>query len=90
MGSKVSEYWIYINNHRSDGIIQGEENSKLVYIEHNNTNSKHDSVKMKRYGRVVTDSNGNIMFYPTTPLNDTPLNDNGSLTFLDKVYRRSR
>ena len=84
-GPKVTEYWIYINNHRSDGVIQGEGNGKLVYIENNNTNSKHDSVKMKGYGRGFTDSNGNIMFYPTAQLYDTPLNDNGSLTFLNKV-----
>ena len=40
-GPKVTEYWIYINNHRSDGVIQGEGNGKLVYNENNNTNSKH-------------------------------------------------
>ena len=64
-GPKVTEYWIYINNHRSDGVIQGEGNGKLVYIGNNNTSSKHDTVKMKGYGLGFTDSNGNIMFYPT-------------------------
>ena len=84
-GPRVTEYWIYMNNHRSDGVIQGEGNGKLVHIENNATNSKYDSVKMKGYGRGFTDSNGNIMFYPTAQLYDTPLNDNGSLTFLNRV-----
>ena len=84
-GPRVTEYWIYMNNHRSDGVIQGEGNDKLVHIENNATNSKHDSVKMKGYGRGFTDSNGNIMFYPTAQLYDTPLNDNSSLTFLNRV-----
>lgn len=84
-GPKVTEYWIYINNHRSDGVIQGEGNGKLVYIENNNKSSKHDTVKMKGYGRGFTDSNGNSVFYPIAQLYDTPLNDNGSLTFLNKV-----
>jgi len=83
--SKVIEHWIYINNHRSDGVIQGEGNGRLIYIDNNNTSSKHDTVKMKGYSRGFTDSNGNIMFYPTAQLYDTPLNDNGSLTFLNQV-----
>ncbi len=29
-GPRVTEYWIYMNNHRSDGVIQGEGNGKLV------------------------------------------------------------
>ena len=37
------------------------------------------------YGLGFTDSNGNIMFYPAAQLYDTPLNDNGSFTFLNKV-----
>lgn len=85
VGPRVTEYWIYTNNHRSDGVIQGERNGKLVHIENNATNSKYDSVKMKGYGRGFTDSNGNIMFYPTAQPYDTPLNDYGSLTFLNKV-----
>ena len=64
-GPKVTEYWIYINNHRSDGVIQGERNGKLVYIENNDTNSNYNSVKMKGYGRGFTGSNGNITFYST-------------------------
>ena len=50
-GPRVTEYWIYMNNHRSDGVIQGEGNGKLVHIENNATNSNYDSVKMKGYGR---------------------------------------
>lgn len=84
-GSKVTEYWIYINTHRSDGVIQGEGNGKLVYIENKNTNPEHDSVKMKGYSLEFTDSTGTIVFYPTAQLYDTSLNDNGSLAFLNKV-----
>lgn len=40
---------------------------------------------MKGYGHGFTDSNDNITFYPTAQLYDTPFNDNGSLTFLNKV-----
>ncbi len=84
-GPKVAEYWIYINIHRSDGVIQGVGNGKLIYVENNDTNPEHDSVKMKGYGRGFTDSNGTIVFYPTAQLYDTSLNDNGSLAFLNKV-----
>jgi hypothetical protein len=84
-GPKVTEYWIYINSHRSDGVIQGEGNGRLVYTDNNNTSSKHDSVKMKGYGRGFIDLKGNIMFYPTVQLYNTPLNDYGSLAFLNKV-----
>ncbi len=81
----VSENWTFINNHRSDGVIQGEGNGVLKVLDNNGTRKGDMIIKIKGYGRGYHEPNGQITFYPTSQLYDTPLNYNGTLAFLNKI-----
>lgn len=80
----VSEYWTFVNTHRPDGVIQGEGNGVLSVLDKSGTNTI-DTITIKGHGRGFLDLHGQTVFYPTAQLYDTPLNYNGSLSFLNKV-----
>ncbi len=80
----VSEYWTFVNTHRSDGVIKGEGNGVLKVLYDNGT-STGDAITITGYGRGYHETNGQTVFYPTVQLYDSQSNYNGTLSFLDKI-----
>ncbi len=51
-GSMISENWAFVNNHRPDGVIQGEGNGVLKVLDNNGTRKGDMIIKIKGLGRV--------------------------------------
>ena len=83
-GPMVLEYWTFVNTHRPDGVIQGEGNGLLNVVNNGGINLQ-DTITITGHGRGYIALNGQYESYPTAQLYTTPLNYNGSLSFLGNV-----
>jgi hypothetical protein len=80
----VLEYWTFVNSHRPDGVIQGEGNGILNVVNNGGINI-HDTITITGHSRGYIALDGQYESYPTAQLYTTPLNYNGSLSFLGNV-----
>jgi hypothetical protein len=83
-GPTVLEYWTFVNTHRPDGVIQGEGNG-ILNVVNNGAINIHDTITITGHARGYIALNGQYESYPTAQLYTTPLNYNGSLSFLGNV-----